>query len=150
MMSNADDETLIQVKHPMPSKVRFADEAVPSIAPAVPATPSTPNTDTTTVTSRSTDDLNTDAFNFALFEIFSSTLMASLTSNDAILKGIRDCVLIENEDRCMQISPYTHSFWKNLHVKMDVYASTTELQYQTQSRMLTWRQFTQHTKKAGE
>ena len=50
MMSNSDDETLMQVKHSTPSKVKFADEAGPSTAPAVQETPSTPNTDTTTVT----------------------------------------------------------------------------------------------------
>ena len=93
MMSNSDDETLMQVKHSTPSNVRFAEEAGPSTAPAVPATPSTPNADTTTVISPSTDDLYTDAFNFALSKIFSSTVMASLTSKDAILKEIRDCVL---------------------------------------------------------
>ena len=43
--------------------------------------------------------------------------MARLTSKDAILKEIEDCVLTENEDRCKQISPYIHSFWKDLHVK---------------------------------
>ena len=43
--------------------------------------------------------------------------MASPTTNDAILKEIRDCILTDNEDRCKQISPYIHSFWKDLHVK---------------------------------
>ena len=43
--------------------------------------------------------------------------MASLTTKDAILKEIRDCILTDNEDRCRQISPYIHSFWKDLHVK---------------------------------
>ena len=117
MMSNSDNETLMQVKHSTPSKVRFADEAGPSTAPAVPATPSTPNRDTTTVNSPSTDVLYTDAFNFALSKIFSSTLMASLNSKDAILREIRDWVLTETEDRCKQIYPYIHSFWKYLHVK---------------------------------
>ena len=116
-MSNSDDETFMQVKHSTPSKLRFADEAGPSKAPAMPATPSTPNTDNTTVTSPSTDDLYTDAFNFALSKILSSTLMASLTTKDAILQEIMDCVLTENEDRCQQISPYIHSLWKDLHVK---------------------------------
>ena len=95
MMSNSDDETLMQVKQSTPSKIRFSDDAGPSTAPSVPATPSTPNTDTTTVTSPSTDDLYTDAFKFAISKIFSSTLMASLTSKDAILKEIRGCVLTE-------------------------------------------------------
>ena len=117
MMSNSDDETLMQVKQSTPSKVRFADEAGPSTAPAVQATHSTPNTDTTTVTSPSTDDLYTDAFNFALSKIFSSTLMAFLTTKDAILKEIRDSILTENEDRCKQISPYIQIFWKDMHVR---------------------------------
>ena len=43
MMSNSDDETLMQVKHSTPSKVRFADKSGQSTAPAVPATPSTPH-----------------------------------------------------------------------------------------------------------
>ena len=107
--SNSDEETLLQV--------RFADEAGPSTAPAVSATPVTPNTDTTTITSPLVDDLYLDTFNFALSNIFSSTLMASLTTKDAILKEVRDCILTENEDRCKQISPYIHSFWKDLHVK---------------------------------
>ena len=43
--------------------------------------------------------------------------MASLTSKNAILKRIRDCVFTENEDKCLQISLYILSFWKDLHVK---------------------------------
>ena len=117
MMSQSDEETLLQIKHSTPSKVRFAHDAGPSTAPSVPATPSTPNTDTTTVTSPSTDDLYTDAFNFALSKICSSTLMASLTSIDAILKEFSDCILTDNEDRCRQIRICTQSFWKDLHFK---------------------------------
>ena len=115
--SNSDDEILMQVKQSTPSGVRFADEAGPSSAQVVPATPITPTTDATTVTSPSVDDLYLDSFNFALSKIFSSSLMASLTTKDAILKEIRDCILTENEDRCKQISPYIHSFWQDLHVK---------------------------------
>ena len=117
MMPQSDEETLLQIKHSTPSKVSFADEAGPSTAPSVAITPSTPNTDTKTVTSPSTDDLYTNAFQFALSKIFSSTLMASLTSKDATLKEIRDCILTDNEDRCRQISTYIHSFWKDLHDK---------------------------------
>ena len=115
--SNSDEEILMQVKQSKPSKVKFADEAGPSTAPAVPATPVTPNTDITTIMSPSVDDLNLDSFNFALSKIFSSTPMASLTTKDEILKEVRDCILTENEDRCKQISPNIHSFWKNIHVK---------------------------------
>ena len=112
--STSDDETLMTVKQSTPSRVRFAEEG-PSTAQAAPATPITPTTDTT-ATSPSVDDLYLDSFNFALSKIFSSSLMASLTTKDAILKEIRDCILTDNEDRCKKISPYIHSFWKDLHV----------------------------------
>ena len=115
--SNSDEETLMQFKQSTPSRVSFADEAGPSSAQAVTATPITPTTDTETVTSPSVDDLYSDSFNFAISKIFSSSLMASHTTKDAILKEIRDCFLTENEDRCKQISPYIHSFWKDIHVK---------------------------------
>ena len=101
--STSDDETLMTVKQSTPSRVRFAEEG-PSTAQAAPATPITPTTDTT-ATSPSVDDLYRDSFNFALSTIFSSSLMASLTNKDAILKEIRDCILTDNEDRCKQISP---------------------------------------------
>ena len=68
--SNSDEETLMHVKQSTPSKVRFADEAGPSTAPAVPATPVTPNTDTMTVTSPSVDDLYLDSFNLAFRRSF--------------------------------------------------------------------------------
>ena len=96
--SNSDEETLMQVKQLTPSRVRFADEAGPSSAQAVPTTPITPTTDTTTVTSPSVNDLYLNSFNFAHSKIFSSSLMASLTTKDAILKERRDCILTENED----------------------------------------------------
>ena len=113
--STSDDETPMTVKQSTPSRVRFAEEG-PSTAQAAPATPITPTTDTT-ATSPSVDNLYLDSFNFALSKIFFSSLMASLTTKDAILKEIRDCILTDNEDRCKQISPYIHSFWKDLHVK---------------------------------
>ena len=92
MMSHSVEETLLQIQQSNPSKVRFAHEAGVSTAPSVPATPSNPNTDTTIVTTPSTHDQYADPFNFSLSKIFLSTLMASPTSKDAILKEIRDCV----------------------------------------------------------
>ena len=95
--STSDDETLMTVKQLTPSRVRFAEEG-PSTAQAAPVTPITATTDTT-ATSPSVDDLYLDSFNFALSKKFSSSLMASLTTKDAILKEIRDCILTDNEDR---------------------------------------------------
>ena len=117
--SHSDDETLMTVKQSTSSRVCFAEQG-PSTVQAAAATPITPTTDTTatspSATSPSVDDLYLNSFNFALSKIFSSSLMASLTTKTAILKEIRDCILTDNEDRCKQISPYIHSFWKDLHV----------------------------------
>ena len=84
--STSDDETLMTVKQSTPSRVRFAEEG-PSTAQVAPATPITPTTDAT-ATSPSVDDLYLDSFNFALSKFFASSLMASLTTKDAILKEI--------------------------------------------------------------
>ena len=107
---------LSQTKQTSPSKVRFADEAWHSDAPPNTTTPSTPGTDTTNVNNTpSNDNPYTDILNLVLSKIFYRTLMASLTSKDATLKEIRDCINTDNEDRFA--NPYIHSYWKDLHVK---------------------------------
>ena len=69
---------------------------------------SIPGTDTTNVTNTpSSDDPYTDILNFVLSKIFYRTLMASLTSKDATLKEIRDCINADNEDQFA--NPYIHS-----------------------------------------
>ena len=49
--------------------------------------------------------------------ISTKSFLAVLTNEDAVLKEIRDCVIQDDEVRCREISPYVHSFWKDLHVK---------------------------------
>ena len=117
MMCQSHEEMLSQIKQAKPLKVRFADEAGPSTAPSAIVTPSTPGTDTTILTTPSSNDFYTDPFNFALSKIFSSTLMASLTSKDALLKEVRLFATTGNEERCRQISPYIHSYSKDHQVK---------------------------------
>ena len=109
------DETLMQVQHSTTSKTH-ADEAGPSTAPSVQATPSATNPDKT-VTSPSADDFYTDAFNFALSRPFSPVFDGESHRKDAVLREIRDCVLTENEHRCLQISPHIHSLWNDLYTK---------------------------------
>ena len=52
-----------------------------------------------------------------LNQLFTKSFLAVLTSKDAVLKEIRDCVIQDDEARCKEVSPYVHSFWKDLHVK---------------------------------
>ena len=53
----------------------------------------------------------------SLNQLFTKFFLAVLTSKDAVLKEIRDCVIQDDEARCKEVSPYVHSFWKDLHVK---------------------------------
>ena len=90
-MSNSDDETLSHIKQTKPSKFCFADDVGPSNAPPNASNPSTPGTDSIHVTTTpSSGDLHTDKFNFALSKTFFGILGGGLTSEDAILKEVRE------------------------------------------------------------
>ena len=56
-------------------------------------------------------------FEYIVSKIFNKTLIASLTSKDAVLKEVRDCILTNNEARLKAINPYIHSYWRELHVR---------------------------------
>ena len=58
-----------------------------------------------------------EIFENNLNQLFTKFFLAVLTSKDAVLKEIRDCVNQDHEARCKEVSPYVHSFWKDLHVK---------------------------------
>ena len=101
------------------------------------ASPQTPRvtfrTHSTTIATTSTSHSNTQAssspdnhdielsreeiFENNLNQLFTKSFLAVLTSKDAVLKEIRDCVIQDDEARCKEVSPYVHSFWKHLHVK---------------------------------
>ena len=48
---------------------------------------------------------------------FNKSLIGSLTSKDAVLKEVRDCMLTNNENRLKPLNPYTHSYWSDPHVR---------------------------------
>ena len=56
-------------------------------------------------------------FEYIVSKIFNKSLTASLTSKDAVLKEVRDCILTNNESRLKAINPYIHSYWRDLHVR---------------------------------
>ena len=56
-------------------------------------------------------------FDYIVSKIFSKTLIASLTSKDAVLKEVSDCILTNNEARLKAINPYIHLYWWDLHVR---------------------------------
>ena len=56
-------------------------------------------------------------FDYIVSKIFNKSLIASLTSKDAVLKEVRDCILTNNESRLKALNPYIHSYWRDLHVR---------------------------------
>ena len=59
-----------------------------------------------------------EVFEKNLNQLCTKSFLAVLTSKEAVLKEIRDCVLQHDEARCKEVSTYIHSFWKDLHVKL--------------------------------
>ena len=49
-------------------------------------------------------------------KLFNKNLLASLTSKDAVLKEVRDCIIRSDEEQLKQLNPYLHSYCQNLHV----------------------------------
>ena len=49
-------------------------------------------------------------FEYIVSKIFNKSLIASLTSKDAVLKEVRDCILTNNESRLRALNPYIHSY----------------------------------------
>ena len=43
--------------------------------------------------------------------------MAVLTSKDAVLKEVLDCVLQNDPQQCKEVNPYMYSYWRDLHVR---------------------------------
>ena len=56
-------------------------------------------------------------FEYLVSKLFNKSLIDSLTSKDAVLKEVRDCILTKNESRLKAINPYIHSYWRDLHVR---------------------------------
>ena len=48
--------------------------------------------------------------------MFNKGLIASITSKDAVLKEVWDCIIRGDEERLKALNPYLHSYWRDLHV----------------------------------
>ena len=63
-----------------------------------------------------TDSPQIMSFERVVGKVFSKGLIASLTSKDAVLKEVRDCIIWGDEERLKALNPYLHSYWRDLHV----------------------------------
>ena len=76
-------------------------------SPALSSNLSTPQTPSPQVPS----------FDHIVNKIFSKSLIALLTSKNAVLKEVLDCIRANNESRLKALHPYIHSYWRDLHVR---------------------------------
>ena len=99
---------------PQTPRVTFRTQSTPI------ATTSTSHSNTQASSSPDNQDIELsreEIFENNLNQLFTKSFLAVLTSKDQVLKEIRDCVIQDDEARCKEVSPYVHSFWKDLHVK---------------------------------
>ena len=58
-----------------------------------------------------------EVFENNLNQLFTEGFLAVLTSKDAVLKEVRDCILQNDPQRCEEVNPYLYSYWRDLHVR---------------------------------
>ena len=63
-----------------------------------------------------TDSPQVISFEKVVGRVFNKGLIASLTSKDAALKEVRDCISRPDEEQLKALNPYLHSYWRDPHV----------------------------------
>ena len=114
MSANGSSKTNPTTPPPTP-RVTFRTQSTPITTPSA-----NPNNNTQASSSPETQDIELsreEVFESNLNQLFTKSFLAVLTSKDAVLKEIRDCVLQDDEARCKEVSPYIHSFWKDFHMR---------------------------------
>ena len=110
--SNASNNSRAANQRNEPLNDTRAASPPPITKPTSPAHSSTAST-STPLTPRP----HVPAFECIVSKIFNKSLIASLTSKDAVLKEVRGCILTNNESRLKALYPYIHSYWRDLHVR---------------------------------
>ena len=58
-----------------------------------------------------------ELFENNLTQVITKGFLAVLTSKDAVLIEVRDCILQNDPQRCREVNPYLFSYWRDLHVR---------------------------------
>ena len=66
---------------------------------------------------RPTSNYQKEIFENNPTHLFTKGFLALLTSKDAVLKEVRDCILQNDAQRCEEVNPYLFSYWMDLHVR---------------------------------
>ena len=58
-----------------------------------------------------------EVFDNKLNQLFNKGFLAVLTSREAVLNEVCDCILQNDPQRCKEVNPYLYSYWRDLHVR---------------------------------
>ena len=122
-LSTSDNTTRpASTRSNLPTSSRAANQSTQNLSTphatstALNTTPTSP-THSSNSSTPLTPSPHVPTFKYIVSKIFNKSLIASLTSKDAVLKEVRDCILTNNESRLKAINPYIHSYWRDLHVR---------------------------------
>ena len=122
-LSTSDNTTRpASTRSTLPTSSRAANQSTQNLSTphatstALNTTPTSP-THSSNASTPLTPSPHVPTFDYIVSKIFNKSLIASLTSKDAVLKEVRDCILTNNESRLKEINPYIHSYWRDLHVR---------------------------------
>ena len=76
-----------------------------------------------------------EVFESNLTQLFTKGILAMVTSKDAVLKEVRDCILQNDPQRCKEVNPYLFSYWRDLHVRSGCNSVVERVESHTQSKM---------------
>ena len=122
-LSTSDNTTRpASTRSNLPTSSRAANQSTQNLSTphaastALNTTPTSP-THSSNASTPLTPSPHVPTFEYIVSKIFNKSLIVSLTSKDAVLKEVRDCILTNNESRLKAINPYKHSYWRDLHVR---------------------------------
>ena len=90
-----------------------------------------------------------EVFENNLTQLFTKGFLAVLTSKDAVLKEVQDCILQNDPQRCKEVNPNLLSYWRDLTYGPVVYEWTNLWQFHTPSKMPCSKVYISRTLAAG-
>ena len=103
--------------NPRPAGQRQESSNNTRAASSPPITTPTSPAHSSNASSPLTPSPHVPTFEYIVSKIFNKSLIASLTSKDAVLKEVRDRILTNNESCLKALNPYIHSYWRDLDVR---------------------------------
>ena len=97
-----------------------SSQTSPSVSFTANTTPNTPcqSSSHSNVSTPLTNSPQILSFDKVDDKVFNKGLIASLTSKDAVLNEVRDCIIRSDEEHLKALNPYLLSYWRDLHLSI--------------------------------